>query len=84
MTRFWAEVVVAGPDDCWLWTASTHNGYGQFAIELNGRKTVTLAHRVAVLLSGRDPEGASVQHLCGQRLCCNPAHLRVLTGATRA
>jgi len=30
--RFWEKVIIAGPEDCWEWTASKQSsGYGAFA-----------------------------------------------------
>lgn len=76
--RFWAKVDRSGGDlSCWLWRGSLSNaGHGQFRVD---GKTVP-AHRVAVLLSGRElPTGLVVDHLCRERRCVNPAHLEVVT-----
>lgn len=73
---FWEKVAVAGPDDCWLWTAGKMRGYGRFAIR---RKTFP-AHRVAYeLLVGAIPEGLVIDHLCRNPACVNPAHLEPVT-----
>lgn len=77
--RFWTKVEMNNPDDCWLWTGFVNNqGYGRIKL---GRKVSALyAHRVAVLLSGRDiPAGMIVHHRCGVRRCVNPDHLVVTT-----
>jgi hypothetical protein len=63
---------------CWLWMASTDSdGYGRFWMEGKHNQ----AHRVAVRLDGRDPEGKVVRHTCDVPHCVNPAHLRLGTHA---
>lgn len=61
---------------CHVWTAQVRKGgYGGFRM---GR--YQLAHHAAVVLDGRIiPEGMVVDHTCRNRLCVNPAHLRVVT-----
>jgi len=72
--RFWAKVRNNGPDECWTWTAYTdRDGYGRFS--LNGRKE--RAHRIAVRLDGRNPDGKVVRHTCDNPECVNPAHLKL-------
>lgn len=74
--RFWAKVVRDPETDCWLWTASTDNGYGRFWVA--GR--LVLAHRFAYeLLVGPIPEGLELDHLCRVRHCVNPAHMEPVT-----
>lgn len=75
--RFWSKVDKSG--DCWPWTASKHpDGYGQFI--LGGR--LQYAHRVSwEWANGPIPDGMEVDHLCWDRACVNPGHLRVVTHA---
>ena len=75
---FEAKFVRGADDECWPWTAQKRShGYGGFRM---GR--VQLAHVAAVLLDGRKiPAGMVVDHECRNRLCVNPAHLRVVTKA---
>lgn len=71
VSRFWAKVE---PEyGCWLWTGSVlKSGYG--SVVWNGRSA--RAHRVAYELTfGPIPNGLDIHHICGERLCVNPAHL---------
>lgn len=71
---FWSRVGVSEKSKCWPWLASAGRaGYGAFW--LNGK--CEGAHRVALMLSGvRIKPGQVVMHICDNRLCCNPSHLR--------
>lgn len=75
--RYWPKVGKAGPDECWNWLGALSNrGYG--AIYFQGADQP--AHRVAVLLDGREvPAGMVVDHMCKNIRCVNPRHLRVCT-----
>lgn len=74
--RFWAKVDQSDLGGCWLWTASTRNGYG--AITWRGR--MVYAHRVSwSLVHGPIPAGLMIDHLCHTTRCVNPRHLRVVT-----
>jgi hypothetical protein len=70
--RFWEKVDKSG--SCWLWTGAKLTGYGSF--RLNGG--AWLAHRVSYTWRHGDiPEGAEVDHMCHNKACVNPDHLRL-------
>jgi hypothetical protein len=73
--RFTSKINDTG--DCWQWTAFIQdNGYGKVA----HRGRIALAHRaVYELLIGDIPEGLVLDHLCRNRSCVNPDHLRAVT-----
>jgi hypothetical protein len=76
--RFWSKVCVKSSEDCWEWTAALHKlGYGQFRVGGKYGKIVS-SHRVAVALSGDllDEEKHCL-HICDNRKCCNPMHIRL-------
>src|SRR6266576_3456485 len=74
--RFWAKVDRRGSEECWPWQANRGRGYGN--VWIAGR--MYRAHRVAYeLLIGPIPEGLTLDHLCRNRGCVNPAHLEPVT-----
>lgn len=72
---------VAKTEGCWEWTGGkTKNGYGQINVRVGDRRTTTGAHRAAYEIKNGDiPEGIEVDHLCHNRGCVNPDHLRLVT-----
>lgn len=77
--RFWSKVVKG--DGCWTWIGARVHGYGFFFVEkLNGKIINEYAHRFSYKwLVGGIPEGLTIDHLCRNRSCVNPAHMEVVT-----
>lgn len=63
--------------DCWIWTGETvKGGYGRTTVA----RRKTLVHRaVYEALIGPIPEGLTLDHLCRNTACYNPAHLEPVT-----
>lgn len=81
--RFWSKVDRSGgPDACWLWAASLdRGGYGQYGYRLRvGKHTMAKAHRLAYLdRHGSIEPALTIDHLCRNRACVNPAHMEAVT-----
>lgn len=74
--RFWPKVRMT--HTCWVWTASTRDGeYGQFRDDDQAK---VFAHRWAYeWFVGPIPAGLTIDHLCRNPRCVNPAHLEPVT-----
>jgi hypothetical protein len=77
--KFWSKVRVGDPTVCWPWTGACDvSGYG---IAGQGEK----AHRAAYkLLIGEPPPKHELHHVCENKRCANPAHLKPLTKRAHA
>lgn len=79
--RLWAKVDRSGgPDACWPWTGWVDpQGYAELRSG-GGRSKKRPAHRVGYeAMRGPIPGGLTIDHLCRNRRCCNPAHLEPVT-----
>lgn len=71
------NTIIRTKNACWDWTASTgSHGYGDFRV---GGKPY-LAHRASFeTFKGVIKKGYTIDHLCYNKKCCNPAHLEQVT-----
>lgn len=79
--RFWSHVNKNGENGCWVWTLPLRIGYGRFHF----RTHLVSAHRFSYeLLHGKVDNNLTLDHLCRNRACVNPAHLEPVTMRTNA
>ena len=87
IARFNSKVEPVPWSGCWIWTGGLFStGYGQFN-RANGRSggQPLQAHRVSYELHiGPIPDGLVIDHMCRQKMCVNPAHLRAVTTRVNA
>lgn len=75
----WLNKVEEPSDDnsCWLWKGSVSSqGYGQMCIN----KKQVLAHQIGWKLAGNESpsKGSVLRNQCGNILCMNPQHWKIL------
>lgn len=78
--RFWEKVDKGEPNGCWLWLGTKwRKDYGGFRLS-NSPNRGAQAHRVAYeLMIGPIPDGLTIDHLCRNHACVNPAHMEVVS-----
>ena len=80
--RLLANSVVDG--ECWFYVGKRNNrGYGTICVRAGGRQLTLLVHRLAytVFTGASIPDGLEIDHICRNKHCINPAHLRPLPRA---
>lgn len=79
-----ARLAVDEATGCWNWTGATnHGGYGVHSVTVGYRKRKQYrVHRLTYeLLVGPIPGDLTIDHLCRNRVCANPAHLEPVTAS---
>lgn len=83
--RFWSKIY-ADPSGCWQWIASlTGRGYGVFRVgsrraHAAAPRHLSYAHRLSYESLVSPIAGAlTIDHLCRNRGCVNPAHMEPVT-----
>lgn len=66
-------------EGCWEWQGTSQpNGYGVFSINNHLQRTHRVSYEAFV---APIPDGLQIDHLCRNRICCNPEHLEPVTPA---
>ena len=74
--RFWEKVIIAKPEDCWLWQGARRQQYGQEYGRFLYQAKIHLAHRISYLFTyGPFLDDDCVLHKCDTPPCVNPTHL---------
>jgi hypothetical protein len=75
LARVMQKVTVTG--GCWVYRgALTPKGYGRTNLR---RRSIPTHRFVYSMLVGPVPDDLTIDHLCRNRACCNPAHLEPVT-----
>jgi hypothetical protein len=78
LERFTSKVDIDQESGCWNWTGTLNvrDGYGFFKVDRRQWSSHRWAYETLV---GEVENGLHLDHLCRNRLCCNPDHLEPVT-----
>lgn len=79
IARFWSKVNKT--ETCWEWVGTKiWNGYGQLSVKIETKWKNIGAHRFSFYINnGKLDPKLVIDHLCRNRACVNPDHLRQVT-----
>jgi len=77
------RIAVNDVTGCWEFLGPRSKwGYGRLSIWRHGKLYPGYTHRIAYkYYKGQIEEGYQVDHLCRNKICCNPAHLEAVPAA---
>lgn len=76
------RIDIRGANDCWPGSGYTNKGYPcmMTGSNLDGSRKIQPVFRVVYdYVVGDRAEGEEADHLCRNRLCCNPSHLQAVS-----
>lgn len=72
-----SKIVINKENNCWEWGGTINTGgYGIFNIKEKGYRTHRLTYSLFI---GNADVNLLIDHICRNRSCCNPEHLRLVT-----
>lgn len=80
--RIFKKIQIDADTECWNWTgARTSNGYGSVRVDTIGYRTHRFIYEwlVGELPKGKGKDIPVLDHICNNRLCCNPSHLQLVS-----
>ncbi len=78
--KFLDSICIGSFNGCWEWAGSVdEKGYGRFHL---GNHKYTKAHRYSFELFHEIKKGYVIDHMCRNKGCVNPEHLRQVTPTT--
>lgn len=80
--KFLSKIITGKDGDCWNWSGYTEKGrYSRFDIKMqNGKFCWFYAHRLSFFIfNGKIDNSLVIDHICKNRGCANPDHLRQVT-----
>jgi len=82
--RFLKFISINKDSECWEWTGKlSPEGYGRFRVKDNETWKIYGAHRVSYsLFCGDIKEGMMIDHICRNRKCVAPSHIRQVDSFT--
>ena len=80
LTRIFSKMKIPNGVSCWTWKASSARGYGKVSWKGKAVHTHRLMYSWAVgPIPHYIPGGMELDHLCKNKICCNPSHLELVT-----
>lgn len=75
--RIISKIDFTAPNGCWLWLGALDKGYGRTSVD----KKIFKAHRLMfqAITKTEIPSRIHLDHMCRNRACVNPNHLRAIT-----